>query len=136
MGLVEKRGLKAFQDEHYQKLVDGINSLAGYPIEFEVHWETLAIPDQAQFYNDGWTKVYFTPISGALKGIVADDLGKDGLKQVLKKVILKNEGGYYTGSSAYSLKDGILTIDHQSTTNMDSIKERTDTLERLLMSQM
>ncbi|SFE42822.1 hypothetical protein SAMN05518672_10690 [Chitinophaga sp. CF118] len=136
MGLLEKRALKAFQDGSYKKLTDEINALAGYTIEFEINWDSIAEDEYAEMYDEGFTKVYFTPIIEALKEITADDMGKQALQEALKKVVIKNEGGFYYASGAYSFKDGVLTIDHQPFNNINNITERATELGELLMKNL
>jgi hypothetical protein len=136
MGLLEKRALKTFQDENYQKLTSEINTLAGYPIEFDVKWPTLALDEKASIYEEGFTKVYFTPLIEAIKGIVTDDMGKEALKEALKKVVIKNEGDHVYGSNAYSFDAGVLTIDHQPFSNIDNVTERSMELSKLLTKHL
>ena len=135
MGLQERRALKTFQDGSYQKLMNEINTLAGYSIEFEVNWETLAL-DRTDLYEEGFTKVYFTPLINALKEITADAMGKEALKEALKKVVIRNEGGYYYASQAYSFNGGVLIIDHQPFSNIDDITDRSTELGGLLMKNL
>jgi hypothetical protein len=136
MGLLEKRALKTFQDDSYQKLTSEINTLAGYPLEFEVKWETLALDERASIYEESFTKVYFTPLLDAIKEIVNDDMGKEALKEALKKVVIKNEGGNVYGSNAYSFNGGVLTIDHEPFSNIDNVTERSMELGKLLMKNL
>jgi hypothetical protein len=137
MGLLEKRALKAFQDGSYKTLTDEINAIAGYTIEFEVNWDSLAEEGYStEYYDEHFTKVYFTPLITALKEITADDMGKEALKEALKKVVIKNEEGNVYGSNAYKFGDGILTIDHKSFSNVDNITERSTELGALLMKNL
>ena len=136
MGLQEKRAVKAFQDDSYKKLTNEINTLAGYPIEFDVNWDTLAVEDRADLYEEGFTKVYFTPLINALKEIAADDMGKEALKDALKKVVIKNESNHTYPPSAYSFKSGVLTIDHMPFGNIDDITDRSTVLGELLMKNL
>jgi hypothetical protein len=136
MGLQEKRALKAFQEGNYQQLTSEINTLAGYPIEFEVNWDTLALDEYAALYEDCFPKVYFTPLINAIKEIAADDMGKEALKEILKKIVIKNEGGYYSAGSAYSFQSGVLTVDHQPFNNVDNITERSTVVGELLMKNL
>jgi hypothetical protein len=136
MGLLEKRALKAFQDGAYKKLTSEINDIAGFSVKFEVNWETLALDEQSHLYEESFPKVYFEPIINAFKEIAADKMGKDALKETLKKIAIKNEGGIYYGSAAYSFDKGVLTIDHQPTTNIDNVHERSEELAKILMKQM
>jgi hypothetical protein len=136
MGLQEKRAIKAFQEGSYKKLTDEINAQAGYAIEYDVNWDTLALDEMADYYDDSFTKVYFTPVLLSVKEIAADDMGKEALKETLKKIVIKNEAGNVYGSSAYSFSQGVLTIDHQPCTNIENVNERTTELTDLLMKQM
>jgi hypothetical protein len=63
-------------------------------------------------------KVYFTPLINAIKEIAADDMGKEALREALKKVVIKNEGGIYYASGAYLFNGGVLTIDHPPMKNL------------------
>lgn len=136
MGLLEKRALKAFQEDNYQKLLSEINTLAGYTIEFDIKWDNITKDDYAAMYDEAFTKVYFTPFIEALKEITADDMGKEALQETLKKVVIKNEGGFVYGSTAYSFSDGVLTIDHEPFSNIDNITERSMELGKLLMKNL
>ena len=136
MGLLEKRAIKSFQENAYLNLVKEINTIAGFDIEFDVKWDTIALEDYASLYEEGFTKVYFTPIINAFKEISIDDLGKQALKETLNKVIIKNEKNISYGSYAYSYENKCLTIDHQPITNIDNIDERSTELAKLLMKQM
>jgi hypothetical protein len=136
MGLIEKRAIKAFQDTKYPGLVTEINTIAGFPIEFEVKWDTMAVADYTHMYDEGFTKVYFTPVINAFKEITTDDLGKDALKATVKKIVIKNEGNIYSAGYAYSFDNGVLTIDHEPFSNIDDIDQRSQELVKFLSSKM
>ncbi|THU37039.1 hypothetical protein FAM09_18975 [Niastella caeni] len=136
MGLLERRAVKAFQDGSYPKLTNEINTLAGYPIEFEVNWDTLAVEEYSHLYEEAFSKVYFTPLINAIKEITVDDMGKEALKESLKKVVIKNEGGFYSAPSAYSFDGGVLTIDHEPCSNIDYVNDRSEALGKLLMKNL
>jgi hypothetical protein len=63
-------------------------------------------------------------------------MGKEALKEALKKVVIKNEGGFVYGSNAYSFSNGVLTIDHVPFSNVDNITERSTELGALLMKNL
>ncbi len=136
MGLLEKRGIAAFQDNHFVKIVEEVNQLAGFNLELDVKWEHLAVEDYAHFYEEGFVKVYFTPIIGALKDITSDEMGKKALKEVLHKIIITNEKGQSSLPNALSFSDGVLTFDHHPITNLDYYEERTNELSKFLMKLM
>lgn len=136
MGLLEKRAIKAYEEEVFANYANEINGIADYKIEIEVKWDTLAVPDSTHLYNEGFRKVYFLPIIKSLTEIAQDDLGKEALKSTLKKIIIKNEEGIYSASNAYNFSNGILVVDHEPFTNMDNITERSEVLTKLLISKM
>lgn len=136
MGLTEKRAIKAFQDNAYVTLTKEIDTIAGFPLEFDVKWDTLAVDDYGHLYEEGFTKVYFKPVINAFKDIASDDMGKEALKETVKKIVIKNEGGVYYPDNAYSFDNGVLTIDHQPITNIDDIDARSKFLTKLLSSKM
>ncbi len=136
MGLLEKRAVKDFQDNQYPNIVTQIQTIARFDLELEVQWETLAIAEYAHMYEEGFTKVFFTPIIEALKEITSDDLGKEELKGTLKKIVITNQNGNYSVPRAFSFSNNTLTIDHEPFTNIDYVEERTSELITFLMSQM
>ncbi len=136
MGLLEKRGIAAFQDHHFGKIVEEINQLAGFNLELEVKWEHLAVEDYSHLYEEGFMKVYFTPIIEALKDITSDEMGKEALKETLHKIIITNEKDHSSLPNALSFSDGVLTFDHNPITNLDYYEERTNELSKFLMKLM
>ena len=58
--------------------------------------------------------------------------GKDALTATLKKIIVQNTADVSYGDRWATFEGGVLTLDHKPTTNVDSVKERTDGLVALL----
>ena len=136
MGLVEKRALKTFQEGTYQNFTKEINEVAGYPIEFDVNWDTLALEGSADQYEDSFSTIYFQPIVAALKEITSDEMGKEALKDALKKIEIRNTRDVIYASSAYTFSNGVLTIDHLPFTNTHHLDDRIKELTDLLMKQL
>jgi hypothetical protein len=134
-GLKEKRAVKEFQENAYPKLKKEIDTVAGLDVPIDVDWTSIAVKDYAHLYDEGFTKVYFTPLLNALKEICADEMGKTALKTALKKVVIKNSSNSYSPSK-FSFTDGILVIDHSPTTNLGDIKDRTSKLVKLFESAL
>jgi hypothetical protein len=125
MGLAERRATKAFQDNELPKLQKALDDAAGFPVTLEIDWENLAQEGYADHYNDWWKSVYFTPVTRAIKEEIAiDEMGQEALKEKLKKIVFTNRGGYYSPESAINWKDGVLTVDHSPSTNVDYIDDR------------
>jgi hypothetical protein len=136
MGLVEKRALKDFQENQYPKFVSEINALAGFELEMEVNWDKMALEDYSHLYVEGFSKIYFEPIIGALKEITKDDLGKNALKETVNKIVITNENDHSSSPSAFYFNEKTLKLDHQPFTNIDNIDDRTNGLATFLMKQM
>jgi hypothetical protein len=127
MGLAERRAVKAFQDTKYLKIKPEIDAAAGFEVAVEVQWETLAAEGYAELYEDAFPKVFFRPLIEALKGVGIDDLGKEALKEGLKKVIIADNGG-----NKVSFQAGILAISYYAVTNLDYWTERKTEIQTTL----
>ena len=136
MGLVEKRAIKSFQDTKFPELQKEINTIAGYPIEFSVEWDTLAAPDYADRYDEYFTDIYFKPIIESFKFIAADDMGKEALKEILQKIHIKNDGTVTSEVRAYTFEGGVLTVNHDPVVNAHHVDYRTKKLTEVLSSKM
>ena len=132
MGLVEKRAIKNFQDTKFPELEKEINTIAGYPIEFQVDWDTLAAPDYADMYDEYFTDIYFKPIINAFKEIAVDDMGKDALKDALQKIYITNDGTVTSEVRAYSLEGGVLKVNHDPVVNAHHVDYRSKKLTEVL----
>lgn len=123
MGLAERRGVKEFQDNHFPALKQAMDDAAGFTVELEVNWDSIATEDYAHMYNEAFKKVFFDSVTGAFQDICQDDMGREALKEGLKKVVFSNLTGMY-GASAVKFEDGVLTVDHHPVTNIDDVEER------------
>lgn len=127
MGLAERRAIKAYQDHRLPQLLEAIRAAAGFPVEVEVDWDSLAVADSAHLYDEAFTKVYFDPLIKALENITIDDLGRDALKAGLKKVVIKDEG-----SSWPAFEGGVLTLKFYAVANLDYGDERRRSIQDIL----
>ena len=63
-------------------------------------------------------------------------MGKEAVRGALKKIVIQNTAEIYYGDRWASFEGGTLTLDHQPTTNVDSVQDRIDglvvTLEKKL----
>lgn len=124
MGLAERRATKEFQDKHFPALKQEIHKAAGFPVPIEINWEQLAVEDRSDYYAEWWPDVFFRPLIEALRRIGRDDMGKQALKDGLKKIEFRNSIGAYSPHSAISFVSGALVIDHELS-NVGDIEERT-----------
>jgi hypothetical protein len=131
MGLSERRAVKQFQDSKFADLKKELDEAAGFDVPVEVQWDSLAKDGYAHMYEDAFTKVYFAPLRAALKAVAVDDLGRQALREGLKKVVLCSVKGSY-GDDAVEFAGGVLTIDHDPVSNIDYVGDRADLIQRKL----
>jgi len=72
----------------------------------------------------------------AFNDITADDTGQEALKEQLNRVHITNSGQFFSGQSAYKMKDGTLTIDHQGFANQAEVGLRHEALRNLLETSL
>jgi hypothetical protein len=90
MALPERRALAAYQEKIYPGLEKAIQDAAGFAVPIEVDWPSIVIAGQAQnFAHEGfWTNIFFVPIKDALAAVASDAMGKQALKDKLKKIAI------------------------------------------------
>ncbi len=130
MGLAERRATLEFQTTTFPGLKKQIETAAGFEVPMEIDWPSLAQPNDAHLYNEYWTQIYFEPLVRAFQAVCADDLGKEALKNGLKKIEITNSGERYD-ERAFSFEGGVLKIDHKLT-NVDHLDIRTNKVVSLL----
>ncbi len=126
MGLAERRATHEYQTHVFPDLKRQIDDAAGMEVPVEIDWDSLAEPNEVRLYDEYWTKIYFEPLIDALRTICADDMGKQAVKEGLKKVQIMNSREKY-GRSAYTFENGVLNVDHKLT-NVDDKALRTETI--------
>lgn len=133
MQLDEKRAVNAFKEEQLPDLQADIEAVTGFPVEIDVDWEALTEENQfePERYASGFTQIYFDPLIEGFSEICADDLGQEALEASLDRVELTNDEGYWNGRGV-SFADGVLTIDHEPSVNVDQVDERTDAVVEAL----
>lgn len=136
MGLAERRASKEFETKRYPAFKKEIDEAAGFELPVEVRWETMQAEGYAHLYDDSYPKVYFRPLIQALKNITFDDMGKEAVKTGLKKVIIQNTTGNYSGGYMAQFQDGVLTLEHEPCSNVDYEKERIEGIQKLLESKL
>jgi len=136
MGLAERRAAKEFETTHYPALKKKLDEAAGFELVLDVKWETLAVDGMQHLYAECWPKVYFEPLEKALRAIARDDMGKEALKGSLVKVVVQNVGdvSYYDAWARFD--DGVLTVDHKPTTNVDDIDPRARAVQNTVEAKL
>jgi hypothetical protein len=116
MGLAERRKIKELQEVTLPDRVREIAEICGAPIPYEVDWDSLADDAEGLNFMDNLS---CHRLNMALRVICQDDMGKEAVREGLKKVRLKNvkskddmsmtfEGGVLEMHCAYALRtDGM-----------------------------
>lgn len=139
MGLAERRATKEFETNVFPGLKTEVLKAGGIDVPMEIDWESLQKTETSpDYYRESWTKVYFTPVVQAFKAICVDDMGRDALKGGLKKIVIHNKHDIYYGDrwASFDKASGVLTLDHQPTSNVDDIDERAKGLQKELEEKL
>src|SRR6188472_4191304 len=86
MGIVERRKQKELEDTVFPERVKEIAEICGVAIPYDVAWDTLDTYDARNFIDD----ISCHRLNMALRSICLDDLGKQAVRDGLKKVRLVN----------------------------------------------
>jgi hypothetical protein len=120
MGLEERRMIKELQEVTLPGRVKEIEEICGAPIPYDVDWPSIADDKTALNFIDN---VSCHRLNMALRVICCDDMGREAVRDGLKKVRLVNvktnaekkmtfEGGVLEMHVAYSLGGGGLIDDN------------------------
>jgi hypothetical protein len=87
MGLNERRKIKELQDTTFPGRVKEIEEICGKAIPYEVDWDSMADDMEALNFIDN---ISCHRLNMALRVICSDDMGKQAVRDGLKKIKLKN----------------------------------------------
>jgi hypothetical protein len=87
MGLEERRMIKELQDVTLPGRVKEIEEICGAPIPYDVDWTSLADDKAGLNFLDNCS---CHRLNMALRGICTDDMGKEAVREGLKKIRLVN----------------------------------------------
>ena len=137
MGLTAKRQIEDFKTKQFDKYKKQILDLSSPNVEVEVDWSTVGKPDEDMEHLIAETtgKIYFEPVIQAFKAVGVDQMGKDALKDSVKKVVIKNSADS-TNYEYFTFENGVLTIDHRPVYNVDDLNERTEYVTELLIKNL
>ena len=87
MGLNERRKVKELQEVTFPARVKEIEEICGKAIPYEIDWDSLAEDAEALNFIDNLS---CHRLNMALRMICIDDMGKEAVRDGLKKIKLKN----------------------------------------------
>jgi hypothetical protein len=105
MGLEEKRWIKEMKDETVPKYMAALKEIVGFDLPFEVDWDSYSkdLEGLRNLEYQGMDR-----INSAFREICRDDIGKDAVKESIKKIILKNIDD--PSKKGITLEKGVVTI--------------------------
>jgi hypothetical protein len=130
MGLLEKRKIKELQDTTFPGRVKEIEEICGAPVPYDVDWDSFSDDMEALNFVDN---ISCHRLNMALRVICQDDMGKEAVRDTLKKVKLKNVKSRDQISMTFA--DGVLEMHcayAQRTDGMFSDNEIRSLLEKNL----
>ena len=87
MGLAEKRLAQEIQNEKLPAFETKLKDIAGYDIKVDVDWPTFTAYDS---YPLSRLDIVFDDLSGFVKKICSDDMGKEALQESMSTIKLTN----------------------------------------------
>jgi hypothetical protein len=114
MGLAERRKIKELQDDVLPGRVKEIDEICGAPIPYEVDWESFSDDLEGLNFMDNVSCHRFNM---ALRVICQDDMGKEAIRDTVKKIKLKNVKSLDDKSLAFA--DGALEMNCAYAQKMD-----------------
>jgi hypothetical protein len=105
MGLNERRKIKELQDTTFPGRVKEIEEICGKAIPYDVDWDSLADDAEALNFIDN---ISCHRLNMALRVICQDDMGKEAVRDGLKKIKLKNVKD--KGAMKMTFDDGVLEM--------------------------
>ncbi len=87
MGLAERRKIKELEEVTLPGRVREIEEICGAPIPYEVDWASFADDMEALNFMDN---ISCHRLNMALRVICADEMGKEAVRETVKKVRLRN----------------------------------------------
>ena len=134
MGLKEKRAIREFAENKYPEYQQQVLDAVGYDLEIDVNWDSLAKDTNVDQYERAIPDVYFAPLLKVLKEVCQDDMGKEAMQELVKKIEIKNENDIWSATEWVKMKGDVLVLDHETTTNSGNIDDRAYYLTELLES--
>lgn len=141
MALAERRAVKDYQDNVLPALLNNINTAAATQIPVEINWNVIAVAGKAAVFKDPgfWTDIYFVPLELAFKGVASDAMGKQAVKDKVKKIIITFDA-QTAPATAYEngvkFENGVLTLNFTPYSNVSDVKDRADAIRKILEAKL
>ena len=137
IGLAERRAMAAYRQDGWPPIEAAIRQAAGFEVPVDVEWDQLTIPGDAGHYAEDafFGKTIFEPLVAALRGITADQMGRDALRAKLRRIHVRFDEKTAPASNypnGLGFQDGVLDINWRPFANTFDVQPRTQALTQLL----
>lgn len=136
-GLAERRAMAAYRKDKWPGIEQAVQQAAGFAVPVDVEWDQLTIPGNASNYADDefFGKTIFEPLAAALRGVTADQMGRDALRAKLRRVHVRYDEKTAVASNypnGLTFQDGVLDINWRPYANTFDVQPRTEALTQIL----
>lgn len=137
IGLAERRAMAAYRQDRWPGIEQAIHQAAGFAVPVDVEWDQLALPGHAGHYaeDEFLGTTIFEPLTAALRGITADQIGRDALRAKLRRIHVRYDERTAPPSNypnGLTFQDGVLAINWRPFANTLDIQPRTQALTQVL----
>lgn len=137
IGLAERRAMAAYRQDKWPGIEQAIQQAAGFAVPVDVEWDQLTIPGDASHYadDDFFGKTIFEPLTAALRGTTADQMGRDALRAKLQRIHVRYDEKTVPASNypnGLTFRDGVLDINWRPFANTADVQPRTEALTQIL----
>ena len=114
MGLNERRKIEELKTTTFPQRVKEIEEICGKAVPYEVDWNSISDDAEALNFIDN---ISCHRLNMALRIICQDDMGKEAIRETVKKIKLKNVKGI--GEKSLGFADGALDMQCAYAQKMD-----------------
>jgi hypothetical protein len=134
--LNQQRALHSFREFVFPECLEKLRAAASFDVSLEVDWDSLAEIDYLHMIVPNLLKVYFIPLTEALRQITVDTLGSNALRNSLRQIVIRNSGHIRDAQKYSVFENSTLTLDHLPNANVDSVAQRVQAILRELESKL
>lgn len=135
MGLAEKRALNELQTKAWPGYLARIQAAASYPVEVVPNWESLMpTENNAAHFVEFFDRAFVKPLELMFQEFCKDDFTKNAVREGLKKIEIIGDADAWSSTKFGEFKAGTLTVRHDSYTNLDDFKDRSETARKAVES--
>jgi hypothetical protein len=138
MNLSQRRLLDSFQKTTYPEWKKSFDAIVGFEMAVEPKWDTFfngtdGMSDET--ISECWNEFYFRSLSGAFALICADQMGKDAVREQVKKIVIDGTADT-SNPEATTFEGGTFTVNHKPSSYSCSVQERSNVWRKLLESKL